>query len=57
MGDVQRNDSIALINGVIYPMSSPGRAKALFAKNGIIEAIGATKIYCRCVTVRLLSWT
>lgn len=43
MGDVQRNDSIALINGVIYPMSSPGRAKALFAKNGIIEAIGSDK--------------
>ena len=41
MGDVQRNDSIALINGVIYPMSSPGRAKALFAKNGIIEAMGS----------------
>ncbi len=43
MGDVQRNDSIALINGVIYPMSSPGRAKALFAKNGIIQAIGSDK--------------
>lgn len=43
MGDVQRNDSIALINGVIYPMSSPGRARALFAKNGIIKAIGSDK--------------
>jgi len=43
MGDIQRNDSIALINGVIYPMSSPGRAKALFAKNGIIEAIGSDR--------------
>ena len=30
MGDVQRNDSIALINGVVYPMTSPGRA-ALYA--------------------------
>ncbi len=35
-----RNDSIALINGVIYPMSSPGRARAIYAKNGIITAIG-----------------
>jgi len=36
MGDVQRNDSIALINGVVFPMTSPGRARALYAKNGII---------------------
>ncbi len=43
MGDALRNDSIALINGVIYPMSSPGRAKALYAKNGIIQAIGSDK--------------
>ena len=43
MGDVLRNDSIALINGVIYPMSSPGRARALYAKNGIIKAIGSDK--------------
>ena len=43
MGDAQRNDSIALINGVIYPMSSPGRARALYAKNGIIKAIGSDK--------------
>lgn len=43
MGDAQRNDSIALINGVIYPMSSPGRASALYAKNGIIRAIGSDK--------------
>ena len=42
-GGCTENDSIALINGVIYPMSSPGRAKALFAKNGIIEAIGSDK--------------
>ena len=43
MGDVQRNDSIALINGVVYPMTSPGRTKALYAKNGIIQAIGSDK--------------
>jgi len=43
MGDVQRNDSIALINGVVFPMTSPGRARALYAKNGIIQAIGNDK--------------
>lgn len=35
-----RNDSIALINGVIYAMAKPGRAKALFARGGVIKAIG-----------------
>ena len=43
MDDVKRNDSIALINGIIYPMSSPGRARALYAKNGIIQAIGSDR--------------
>ncbi|MDO5116459.1 MAG: amidohydrolase [Synergistaceae bacterium] len=38
-----RKDSIALINGVIYPMAYPGRAQALFARGGVIEAIGADK--------------
>jgi predicted amidohydrolase YtcJ len=43
MADDLRNDSIALINGVIYPMSPPGRASAIFAKGGVIRAIGSDK--------------
>lgn len=38
-----RNDSIALINGVIYTMASPGRVQALFARGGIIRALGCDK--------------
>ncbi|MEG1799650.1 MAG: amidohydrolase family protein, partial [Synergistaceae bacterium] len=38
-----RNDSIALINGDIYPMAAPGRADALFARGGIIKAMGTDK--------------
>lgn len=38
-----RNDSIALINGVIYPMALPGRAQALFARGGVIQALGADR--------------
>lgn len=38
-----RNDSIALINSVLYPMASPGRTNAIFARGGIIEAIGPDK--------------
>ena len=38
-----RNDSIALIDGVIYPMAAPGRAQALFARGGVIKAIGTDK--------------
>ena len=40
MADGNRNDSIALINAVIYPMAHPGRAQALFARGGVIEAVG-----------------
>ncbi len=36
-----RYDSIALINGVIYTMSPPGRSNAIFARGGIILAIGS----------------
>jgi len=36
----ERKDSIALINGVIYPMAPGGRSSALFAKGGVIRAIG-----------------
>lgn len=43
MNDGQRNDSIALINGVIYPMAPPGRSSALFARGGVIGAVGADK--------------
>lgn len=38
-----RNDSIALINGEIYPMAAPGRADALFARGGIIKAMGTDR--------------
>ena len=49
MADGNRNDSIALINAVIYPMAHPGRAQALFARGGVIEAVGCDKdILARC---------
>lgn len=41
MADETRNDSIALINGVIYPMAPPGRAQAIFAEGGVIRAMGS----------------
>ncbi|MCE5202293.1 MAG: amidohydrolase [Synergistaceae bacterium] len=37
----ERKDSIALINGIIYPMASHGRSNAMFAKGGIIKALGS----------------
>lgn len=40
---IERNDSIALINGVIYTMTSPGRVRALFARGGVIRALGGDK--------------
>ncbi len=40
MSDGNRKDSIALINAVIYPMAPPGRAQALYARGGVIEAVG-----------------
>ena len=40
MTSEERKDSIALINGVIYPMAPGGRSSALFAKGGVIRAIG-----------------
>lgn len=43
MTDGCRKDSIALINGVIYPMAHPGRAQALFARGGEIKALGSDK--------------
>lgn len=43
MPDETRNDSIALINGVIYPMASPGRAQSLFARGGVIRALGTDR--------------
>ncbi|MDL2299061.1 amidohydrolase, partial [Synergistaceae bacterium OttesenSCG-928-D05] len=36
----QRKDSIALINSVVYPMAPPGRASAIFARGGVIQALG-----------------
>ncbi len=43
MNESIRTDSIALINGVIYPMAYPGRAQALFARGGIIKKLGSDK--------------
>lgn len=43
MADGNRKDSIALINAVIYPMAHPGRAQALYARGGVIEAVGNDK--------------
>lgn len=43
MAEETRNDSIALINGVVYPMAAPGRSRALFARGGIIKALGSDK--------------
>ena len=43
MDSGKRNDSIALINAVIYPMAHPGRAQALYASGGVIKAIGDDK--------------
>ncbi len=37
----ERTDSIALINGAVYPMTAPGRSSALYAKGGIVRAIGS----------------
>ncbi|MDO4559831.1 MAG: amidohydrolase [bacterium] len=51
MADSIRTDSIALINSVIYPMAYPGRAQAIFARGGVIEALGTDKeILARCDT-------
>lgn len=51
MHDVVRNDSIALINGVIFPMAAPGRISALYAEGGIIRALGSDReILAKCVT-------
>jgi predicted amidohydrolase YtcJ len=41
MKEARRNDSIALINGVIYPMARPGRSSALFASGGVIRVVGS----------------
>lgn len=41
--NLERNDSIALINAVIYTMASPGRVQALFARGGVIRALGRDK--------------
>ena len=38
-----RTDSLALINGVIYPMACPGRVSALFSRGGVIKALGTDK--------------
>jgi len=43
MAEDLRNDSIALINAVIYTMSPPGRASAVFANGGVITAIGSDR--------------
>lgn len=43
MADGTRNDSIALINGTVYPMAAPGRAQALFAAGGVVKALGTDK--------------
>ena len=36
----ERTDSIALINGAVYPMTAPGRSDAVYARGGVIRAIG-----------------
>lgn len=43
MGGNCRNDSIAIINGTIYTMSSPERCAALYAEGGVIKALGSDK--------------
>lgn len=52
MLDTKRKDSIALINGVIYPMAAPGRVQALFARGGVIEAIGTDREVLSCCDSR-----
>ena len=49
MDEARRDDSIAIINGVVYPMASPGRVSAIFARGGVIEAVGSDReILSRC---------
>lgn len=51
MQQTERHDSIALINGVIFPMAHPGRAQALLARAGKIAAIGSNEdVLARCDT-------
>lgn len=51
MAENRRRDSLALINGVIYPMAYPGRAQAVFSRGGVVEALGTDKeILARCDT-------
>ena len=51
MAESIRTDSIALINSVIYPMAYPGRSQAIFARGGVIEALGTDKeILAKCDT-------
>lgn len=37
---MKNQESLALINANIYPFAAPGRATAIFARGGIIEAVG-----------------
>lgn len=36
----ERTNSIALINRAVYPMTAPGRSDAVYARGGVIRAIG-----------------
>lgn len=51
---MKKQDSLALINANIYPFASPGRATAIFAREGIIEAVGKDHEILRLCTSQTL---
>lgn len=51
---MKKQDSLALINANIYPFAPPGRATAVFAREGIIEAVGRDREILSLCTSRTL---
>jgi predicted amidohydrolase YtcJ len=49
MNPMERGSTIGIINGVVYPLAPPGRATALFARDGVLEFIGGDEeVIARC---------
>lgn len=46
---MDRGSTLGIINAVIYPLAPPGRASALFARDGMLEFIGSDEdVIARC---------
>lgn len=46
---MDRGATIGIINAVVYPLAPPGRATALFARDGIVELVGSEQeVIARC---------